>query len=227
MVEGIFRLGELRVSELMTPRNDVIALDLNAPSEENRSLTVESPFSAYPVYRDNLDNVVGVVQSKHLLSHLLTGQALDIDQVMQKPIFIPESAAAAQALALFKETRVHMALVLDEYGGVIGLITLKDIIQEVVGDIRNKQYDPDIVQREDGSWLFDGILPIYRLSETLPDLQIPVHEEGSYTTLSGFIMVRLGRIPTVGDHFKWHEFRFEVIDMDGNHIDKVLVQKIV
>ncbi|MBC8170907.1 MAG: CBS domain-containing protein [Anaerolineae bacterium] len=136
----------------------------------------------------------------------------------------PETALAAQALELFKASGVHVAMVVDEYGGITGLLTLNDLLEEIIGDL--DQDEPDVILREDGSWLVDGVLSIHRLEETLPDLELPEAESGNYATLSGFIMMRLGRVPAVADHFEWGGFRFEVIDMDRNRIDKVLVQQL-
>ena len=147
---------------------------------------------------------------------------------MQPPVFVPESMRALDMLELFKQSSSHMALVVDEYGGLQGLVTLHDILAAVVGDVptAGEMVEPRAVQRDDGSWLLDGSLPVDELQDRLNIGQLPSVEGGTYQTLGGFIMAQLGRVPTISEHFVWNRWRFEVIDMDGHRVDKVLVTPV-
>ena len=228
MVEGVFRLGDRRVGTIMTPRTEIAWLDLDDPLEEIQQEIVASVHSRLPVARGSLDNVVGIVQAKDLLARSFTGQPLDLRAVLSPARFVPESMPALKVLELFQESGVHLVLVIDEYGGVQGLTTTYDILEAIVGDIPElgEAEEPEIVQREDGSWLLDGGLPIDEFKELFGLIQLPEEERGVYQTLGGFIMTSLGRIPTASDHFEWGGLRLEVMDMDGFRVDKVMVQPI-
>ncbi|MEW6736101.1 MAG: hemolysin family protein [Acidobacteriota bacterium] len=225
MVEGVFRLGDKRVSSLMTPRKDIIWLDINSSVDKIRSVISSSIYSRFPVANDNLDKVVGVVQAKDLLDHSLAGNALNLQMVLHSPLFIPEIMPALKALETFKKFRKHIALVVDEYGGVQGLITIHDILEAIVGDIpvEDESDSSQMVKRDDGSFLLDGMLPIDKIKEALHIEQLPNEDKGYYYTLAGFIVSHMGHLPTTGEHFEWNGFRFEVMDMDGHRVDKVLV----
>jgi putative hemolysin len=225
MVQGVFDLDATLVREIITPRPDIVWLDAMDSREEISRKIAENTFSTYPVCREDIDDVIGIVRAKDLLLHLLTDNRLDLQSMMQKPLFIPETVRVSDVLRRFKESGIHMALILGEYGGVEGLVTLNDIVEEVVGDVDRE--DPQITKRDDGSWLIDGYTSINRLEELLPDFDIPEGEYGDYQSLAGFILKRLGRIPEPADHFTWHNYYFEVVDMDNVRIDKVLVKHVL
>jgi len=225
MVERVFRLGDRRVSSLMTPRPDIVWLDLEDPLDDNRKQMIESMHSRFPVCQGEIDNVLGVIHVNDLMARILEGQPLDLVASLRQPLFVPESTRALKVLESFKRSSTHVALVVDEYGVLQGLVTLNDILEAIVGDIPsiNPLDEPQIVQREDGSWLLDGMLPIDELKELFDIAEIPEEDRGSYHTLGGFVVMHLGRIPIAADHFQWSNLRFEVMDMDGNRVDKVLV----
>ncbi|NJR74584.1 MAG: HlyC/CorC family transporter [Scytonema sp. CRU_2_7] len=225
MVERVFRLGDRPVSAFMTPRPDIVWLDLEHSPEENRQKMVESAYSRYPVCQEGLDNVLGVIPVTDLLARSFKGEPLDLTVGLRQPVFVPESTRGLKVLELFKQTITHMALVVDEYGVIQGLVTLNDIMSEIVGDVPAGpgQDQPQAVQREDGSWLLDGMLPVEEFLEIFDMEEWQSEERGSYQTLGGFVITHLGRIPAAADHFEWQGMRIEVMDMDGNRVDKVLV----
>ncbi|MDZ8110075.1 MAG: hemolysin family protein [Nostoc sp. DedQUE12a] len=225
MVERVFRLGDRPVSYLMTPRPDIVWLDLDDTAEENRQKMVDSAYSRYPVCQGGLDNVLGVIPVTDLLARSFRGEQLDLTVGLRQPVFVPESTRGLKVLELFKQTVTHMALVVDEYGVIQGLVTLNDIMSEIVGDVPSTdgQDQPQAVQREDGSWLLDGMLPVEEFLELFDMEEWESEEPGSYQTLGGFVITHLGRIPAAADHFDWEGMRIEVMDMDGNRVDKVLV----
>ena len=226
MVAGVFRLADWDVGNLITPRTEVVWLDLDDPLEDNCRKIVESVHARFPVARSSLDNVMGIVQTKDLLVARLTDQPFDLEGLMIEPIVVPESMAALEVLELFKESPLKMALVIDEYGGLQGLVTINDILGAIVGDtlVSSQPEEDSIVQREDGSWLMDGMLSVDELKEFLNLDELPEEKLADYQTLGGFVMTSLGRIPGPADHFEWGEFIFEVVDMDGFRVDKVLVR---
>ncbi len=225
MVERVFRLGDRPVTYLMTPRPDIVWLDLDDSPEENRHKMVESGYSRYPVCQEGLDNVLGIIPVTGLLARSLRNEPFDLTLGLRQPVFVPESTRGLKVLELFKQTITHMALVVDEYGVIQGLVTLNDIMSEIVGDVPAEpgQEEPQAVQREDGSWLVDGMLGIEEFLELFDLEELETEERGNYQTLGGFVITHLGRIPAAADHFEWDGMRFEVMDMDGNRVDKVLV----
>jgi putative hemolysin len=225
MVQSVFRLADRRVGSLMTPRPEIAWLDLEDPPDEIRRRIISSPHSRLPVAEGSLDQVIGIVQAKDLLARSLMGQPLDLRAALVPPLFVPESMLAFNALELFRESGVHIALVIDEFGGVQGLVTLYDILEAIVGDIPavGEAKEPEVVQREDGSWLLDGGLPVDEFKAIFGITRLPDEERGYYNTLGGFVMTRLGKVPSASDHFEWAGLRFEVVDMDGFRVDKVLV----
>lgn len=224
MVERVFRLGDRPVSSFMTPRPDIIWLDLEDSPEENREKMVENGYSRYPICQGGLDTVLGVIPVTDLLARCFRGDPLDLTVGLRQPVFVPESTRGLKVLELFKQTITHIALVVDEYGVIQGLVTLNDIMSEIVGDVpsADDEENPQAVQREDGSWLVDGMLGVEEFFE-LFDIEWQFEERGSYQTLGGFVITHLGRIPAAADHFEWQGMRIEVMDMDGNRVDKVLV----
>ncbi|MDP3565317.1 MAG: hemolysin family protein [Methanoregula sp.] len=228
MVEGVFELGERRVESLMTHRSDVIALDLNDPAEENLRKMTRSGRSNFPVYEGNLDTIVGMVSVKDVLARMVDGCTPDIGASVSKPLFAPERISILTLLERFKETGLHIALVTDEYGSIQGVITLHDILEAIVGDIRTlgEPVETPIVVREDGSFLIDGDTPIGDVRNAVSVDSFDGEEQGEYRTLAGLVLFILQRIPKTGDHFTVGGLHFEVVDMDGNRIDKVLVMRI-
>jgi len=225
MVESIFRLGDRRVTALMTPRPDMAWLDINSPVEEITRQISASHYSRLPVCDRHPDNVLGMVKAKDLLSAVLSGKPLDLRASLRQPLFVPESMMALRLLELFRESRSHVALVVSEHGSVEGLVTLTDVLEAIVGDLvpPGGPAEPPAVRREDGSWLLDGGITIDDFKEIFPVGQMPGEEDGAYQTLAGFIITRLGRIPAAADRFEWGGLSFEVMDMDGRRVDKVLV----
>ncbi len=225
MVERIFTLDDVRASALMTPRTQIMWLDLNESTATHYEIVRRSGHSRFPVARGSLDEVAGVVFAKDLLTQAFCSQELSLDEHIRTPVFVPKSMSGLRILELFKKAGTHIALVIDEYGGVLGLITINDILEHIVGDLPLAD-EPDeamIVQREDGSWLVDGMLPVEELRELLAVEDLPEEERENYQTAGGFITSYLERIPAVSEFFVWNGWRFEVLDMDRSRVDKILV----
>jgi len=229
ILKRVFRLDEEKVDMLMTPKKDIIWIDLEEGYDELKKTIIESERSIFPVARDDIDNILGVVQTKDILSSLLSEEELNIESYIKKPLIVPENLSALSILKLLKENKeyVHMALVVDEYGNVEGLITLNDILEGIVGDIPgiDETDDPKVVKRKDGSWLIDGGFGIDNFKEFFKIEEMPQEHEDGYTTLAGFILSYLERLPELGEIFIWNSYKFEVVDMDGHIIDKILVTK--
>ncbi len=228
MVEAVFRLGDRRVGTLITPRTEVVWLDLDDPIEEIQRKIICSNYSRFPVAQGSLDHVVGLVQAKDLLIRTFRWEPFSLKDVMIQPLYVPETMPALKVLELFRESRVHTALVIDEYGGFQGLVSLFDILESIVGEIPEigEVREPEIFKREDGSWLVDGMLPIDEYKEMFRLGALPDQDRGYYQTVGGFVMTFLGHVPEVGDRFEWSGLRFEVMDMDGRRVDKVLVTSL-
>ena len=218
MVEGVFRLNDRRVGSLMTPRNEIAWLDVNDTPDEIRLQIEENPYSRFPVCEDSLDNVLGIIEARDLLLESLHGEPLQLKRNLKDSVYIPETALASKSLDLFKFGTAEMMLVVDEFGSTQGLLTIYDILEEIVGDIDN---DPQATQRQDGSWLLDGMLTSEDFKEIFNLRHMP--DEDEYETLGGFVMLHLGRVPQVADRFEWGGLSFEVMDMDGKRVDKVMV----
>lgn len=219
MVEGVFSLGDQRVYSLMTPRPDIVWLDVEDSLEDIRKKISESNFSRFPIRQGSLDAIVGVVKARDLLMRSLNNEPIVLRELLKPSVFVPETMFASKALEIFKEKGTDMLLVIDEFGALQGILTINDILEEIVGAMEFEE--PQATQRQDGSWLLDGMLEIDEFKEIfeLP----PLPHESEYETLSGFIMVSLGRMPQPTDRFEWHGLKFEVMDMDGRRVDKVLV----
>lgn len=222
MVRRIFRLSDRKVSSLMTPRREIVWLDRADAVDEVRQKIGDSSFSRFPVADGDLDHVVGYVEVKDLLQQSLSAGDFEPFRNLHPPLYVPESMPALDLLERFKEAHTHMALVFDEYGGLEGLVTSNDLLEAIVGDI-DKPPIPLVTMREDGSWLVDGMLPIVELLEMLPTTDLPQIGDGYYQTVGGFVMSMLQGIPDEGQWFDWAAWRFEVLDMDGLRVDKVLV----
>ena len=219
MVQGVFSLGEQRIYSLMTPRTEIVWLDIEDTIDEIRQKIEENEVSRFPVRQDTLDVILGIVRARDLLVASLSGEEIKLKQLLKPAFYIPETTSAARALEIFKEKGTEMLLVIDEFGGLQGLLTVNDVIEEIVGEIELEE--PQATQRSDGSWLLDGMLEVDEFKEIFSLPTLPNEDE--YETLSGFVMLSLGRVPQTADQFEWHGLRFEVIDMDGRRVDKVLV----
>lgn len=225
MVEAIFRLGDRRVGNLMTPRTEIIWIDLDESLEEIQRKMLGSSYSRFPVAKGSLDQVIGLVQAKDVLASCMLGKPIDLEAVLCQPLYVPETMLALKVLELFRESRVHTALVIDEFGGLEGLVTLFDILESIVGDIpaAGGIAKPEVIQRADGTWLVDGMLPVDEFKEMFHLNDLPDEGRGYYQTLGGFVMTQLGRIPVASDYFELSGMRYEVVDMDALRVDKVLI----
>lgn len=228
MVESVFRLGDRYIDSIMTPRTEIEWIDLDETPQEILQDILQSSHSRFPAAQANLDNVSGILSAKDFLSKMVSGEPFEVKSLLQPPLFVPDSMSALKVLQMIKAAGVHEALVLDEYGGLLGMVTLYDVLRAIVGELPGPGSDggPQILQREDGSWLVDGLLPVDTLKELLEAEELPEEERVGYQTLAGFILSQLGSIPAAGQKFTWGDFSFEIMDMDGRRIDKVLISRL-
>jgi putative hemolysin len=228
MFSGIFRLGDRRVDVLMTPRTDLEWIDIEDDQHTIISELMHSEYSRIPVGRGSLDDVLGMVNVKELIGIDLHSPNFHLTDYIREPMFVPENMQALKVFEQFRATGTHQALVIDEYGGVQGMVTLYDVLEAIVGEIPldSEDQEQEVVQRADGSYLLDGMLPIDEIKELLDFDELPDEGRAGYQTLSGFVMNQLGSIPRVGQTFIWDTYRFEVVDMDGRRVDKVLVTRL-
>lgn len=227
MVERVFRLADKNVNALMTPRTDIVWLDAEEPLEENFKKIVESSHSFFPVCKADIDNVIGIIHIKDLFSASVTGPVTSLEHHLRKPLYVVENMLVVQVIEQFKETGIHFAFLVDEYGGIQGLITLNDILKAVVGESIDEENssNPYVVQRADGSYLIDGALLIDEFKKLFTIESLSEADTGNYQTLAGFTINQMGKIPRAGQFFFWRELRIEVVDMDGNRVDKLLISK--
>ena len=227
MVRNVFRLDDRQLGSLMVPRADIVYLDTALPVEENMQRVGESEHSRFPVCHNGLQSLLGVVNAKQLLAQTIKGGVTNLADHLQPCVYVPETLTGMELLDHFRTSGSQMVFVVDEYGEIQGLVTLQDMLEAVTGEFvpRNLE-DSWAVQREDGSWLLDGLIPVPELKDTLDLRAVPEEEKGVYHTLSGMIMWLLGRLPQTGDITFWESWRLEVIDMDSKRIDKVLASKI-
>ncbi len=228
MVAGVFGIGDRSANELMTPRHAIDFLDLRQPDEANRKVMAERPHNFYPVCEGSSDNVVGVVATRELWRRQVNGEPADLRAAMEPALFVPEITSILPIIDQMRHQRSSIAIVVDEYGGVEGLLTLNDVLSDLVGEI-DDPHRTNVkggVRRDDGSWLLDGVFPAHEIRELFDVDELPGENEGRFETLGGFVMDQLGSIPSPADAFTWTTFRFEVVDMDGIRIDKVLVSPI-
>jgi len=225
IVERTLRLSDRKVNTLMSPRKEIVWLDIDSSFTSIRNTMVKTPHSHFPICRGSLDNTLGIVHTEGLLQDFLALEKIDLKKNMHRPLFIPESMEGLKVLELFKKSGIHMALVVDEYGIVQGLLSLTDILEAIVGDIVTVDQieERQIVKRSDGSFLVDGLVSIDEFKDHFQIKKLPGEKNGTYHTVGGFVMNNLDKIPTTSDSFELVSFRFEVIDMDGNRVDKVLI----
>jgi putative hemolysin len=227
IVQMALRLGDRRVDALMTPRTQVEWLDLEDGWEVNKEKIRSSNFSRFPVVEGGPETVLGILQVKDLLAEALAGESFDIRKATRPPLFVPNTVPALQLLETLKKSGEPLALVVDEYGDFDGIVTLDDILRALVGDIAEPG-DPEgqpLIRREDGSWLIDGLTPIDEVKDAIGLVHLPEEETGDFHTLGGFLMARMKRVPKVADHIDAEGWRFEVVDMDGHRVDKVLATR--
>jgi putative hemolysin len=227
MVRNVFRLDDRQIGSLMVPRGDIVVLDANAPFEENLACIERSDHARFPVVDGGLNQILGVVNARKWLSRSLAdGNRSLKDLPLKQPLYVPETITGMELLDNFRSSDVHMAFVIDEYGEVQGIVTLQDLIEAITGEFHPR--DPATswaVQREDGSWLLDGHIPVPELKDRLQLDSVPEEERGRYHTLSGMLMLLTGRLPKVADVVSWERWRLEIVDMDGKTIDKVLATR--
>ena len=228
MIEAVISMGDKSARALMTPRTQIVWFDLNDSAVEIRKKISESGHSRFPVCRGGLDDVVGVAQAKDLLASALAGKTIDLSELLQQPAFVPRSMAALQVLEQIKASGSHLVLVVDEYGGIEGLLTHHDILEAIAGEMPfgKTPVESKAVQRSDGSWLLDGMLTVDEFKEIFHLDSLPGEKRDAYQTLGGFLFTQMGRVPSVPDRFEWNDLCFEIVDMDGKRIDKVLVSTI-
>lgn len=233
IVTRALRLDDQHLGALMTPRTDLEFIDLNDTIENNLNKIADSPFSRFPVCRGNRSEVLGIVHAGDLFEQAIRGQAVsgvDIERAVKPPLYVPESVSAMGLLEALKKHRTELALVVSEYGEIEGMVTLSDVMGALVGDVSvidDDEHEADAVQREDGSWLIDGGVSLDRFRDIMESgVRFPEEANGTYHTLAGFVLTQLGHIPEAAEHFEWDEFRFEVMDMDRQRIDRLLVSRI-
>jgi putative hemolysin len=221
MVRNVFRLDDRKIGSLMVPRRDVVFLDVRLPWEENVKRIESAEHTRYPVVRGGMRDILGVISARQILTKALHGTAPDLQRELQPPVYVPESLTGLELLQNFRTSRAQFAFVIDEYGEALGIVTLRDLLEAITGEF-SPQRDEDqwAIERDDGSWLIDGMIPIPELKDLLKLKAVP--EEERYHTLSGMLMVLLGRLPQTSDRARWEHWHFEVVDMDGKRVDKVL-----
>lgn len=225
IVERVFRLADQRTTSHMTPRTDIVWLDADASAERIRIVIATESHSHFPVCEGSLDKLLGFVHVKDLVKNGLVTGAIELRPLVRSPLFVPESSPALSVLELFREQGVHIAFVLDEYGALEGLVTLGDIMEGIVGQIARtgEETEPHAIRRDEHSWLLDGMLAVDELRQIMEADELPKQQESGYQTVGGLVMAMLGRIPSAGDAFTWRHYRFEVMDMDRQRVDKVLL----
>ena len=229
MIRNLFRLDDRQISSLMVPRSDVVCLDVSLPFEANMAILESQDHARYPVIDGNFENLLGVINSRQWLANALKGKRdlRESSELIQKPIYIPETITGMELLENFKISGSAMTFVIDEYGEVQGIVTVRDVTEAITGEfVTEDPSDAWAVQRDDGSWLLDGHIPIMELKDRLGLKTVPEEEKGRYQTLSGMLMLLTGKLPSETDKVIWESWEFEVVDMDGKIIDKIQATKI-
>lgn len=227
MVRNVFRLDERQIGSIMLPRGEITWLDVDASVEQMLALVELDAHSRYPVCRGGLDDVVGVVSAYRLLAPLAQGQAVQLADYMTQPVFVPETLNGMELLEHFRTASSPLVFVVDEYGAVQGMITERDFLEAITGEF-SAPTDEDAwaVQRPDGTWLIDGLIPVPELKDRLGLKELPDESRGRYNTLAGMVMLLLGRLPRTADVVEWGGWRFEVVDLDGKRVDKVWAARL-
>lgn len=227
MVRNVFRLDDRQISSLMVPRGDVVVLDVEAPFEENMRTIEESGHARFPVVRGGFDDILGVLSVRRLLAPMAHGKRPDLTANLRPALYVPETVTGMELLDNFRSSGGQVAFVVDEYGEILGLVTLQDLIEAITGEFQPRNPDTAwAVQRDDATWLLDGLIPLVELKDRLALAELPEEDRGRYHTLGGMFMLLTGRLPREGDKVEWGGWRFEIIDMDGKKIDKVLAMEL-
>jgi len=223
IVERTFQLDEKKIISFMTPRKEIRWFDVESSVKQLRTMIGKHPHSYFPVCKGSLDKVVGVVRTEDILAAFLREEKIDFTKSLHKPLYVPESTEVWKVLELFKRTGIHMALVVDEYGSILGLISVADILEEIVGDIPDfdELDEKAVVKNKDGSYLVDGLLSVGEFKSYFKITSLPEESSGAFHTVGGFVTGQIERIPLVDDSFDFSDFRFKIIQMDGNRVDKV------
>lgn len=227
MVRNVFRLDDRQIGSLMVPRSEVVCFDADESLEENLKRFEGNDHSRFPVVRGGWGEVLGVASARQLLLQTLRGEKPKLTENLQQAVFVPESLTGMELLENFKNSGTHLAFIIDEYGEVQGIVTLQDVMEAITGEFKtHRAEDAWAVQREDGSWLLDGLIPVPELKDRLNLRDVPEEERGRYNTLSGMVMLLLGRLPQTADRCEWGGWTFEIVDLDGKRIDKVLASPV-
>lgn len=230
LIESVISLGDLRVTSLMTPRTKIVWLDLEDSIEETQRRLIENRFSRLPVARGSIDNITGYATAKSMLAQLIETGRLDLAPIrLRAPFYVPETLTILELLEQFRESHTHFAIVVDEFGGVEGLVTINDVLEAIIGELPNSQHvlhEHGVERLTDGALVLDGRLPILDFRDVLELKNLPAEEQDVYQTLAGFVLFRLGKVPEIGERFAWDKFEFEIISMEQRRIDKVLVTPI-
>jgi len=228
MVKNVFRLDDRNISSLMVPRSDIVFLDVNQPLEDNLKRVMQSPHSRFPICRNTMDDVVGIVSAKQLLAQSIANKSIQIATLAKPVNFVPDSLSGMELLDHFRTSGSQVAFVVDEYGDLKGMVTLQDIMGALTGEFEPEDDDEKmVIRRDDGSLLLDGLLPVFELKDVLELKHLPDEDEGRYQTLNGLLMYSLGRLPQSTDVLTIAPWRLEIIDMDGKRVDKVLAQRVI
>lgn len=225
IMSSVFSMADKSAYSVMIHRKDVVWLNASLPNEDNIQMVLNSPFSKFPLCNGSIDNVIGTIAVKDILQWMITGSKAPLSDFATEPIFIHESTSALSIIDIFKVRRSYVGYVTNEYGIVEGIVTLHDLIEHLVGDLPEIGEEAEITEREDGSWLIDGSTKIQDVFELLGILEMPGYDDEEYTTMGGFVMYYLKRIPKAGEHFTVKRYRFEIVDTDQARIDKVLVSR--
>jgi putative hemolysin len=228
MVRNVFRLDDRQVGSMMIPRAEIVWLEASATAQDVLRVVDEAEHSRYPVCRGGLADVLGIVSAQSLLQQAIRGEPIDLEAVLEPPVYVPETLSGMELLEQFRASSAQLVFVVDEYGEVQGMITVRDVLEAITGEFGTEaESNAWAVQRHDGSWLFDGLIPTPELKDRLALKELPEEDRGRYNTLAGMIMLLLGRLPETADAVEWEGWRFEVVDLDGKRVDKVLAHALV
>lgn len=228
IINKIFLLGDKKVRDIMTPQSELDWVDANETKSHILEMVNTTTHSHYPVYSETKENILGFIHVRDILEHWTVKKGTDIDEFVQKPLYILETTKILNVLELFRKHNTHIALVVDEYGSLEGLVTVNDIFEAIVGEVpdEDEAIDPHIQKRDKNSWLIDGVVSIDDFKDRFNIKKMWKESENDYQSIGGFVMNYIGTIPNPGDKFEWDGYSFEVVDMDGNRVDKVLMTKL-
>ena len=227
MVRNVFRLDDRQVGSMMIPRAEIVWFDVAASAADVLRTISDQEHSRYPVCRGGLEDVLGVVSAQSLLQQVMQGGEVSLQDKLQPSVFVPETLSGMELLEHFRASSAQLVFVVDEYGEVQGMITVRDVLEAITGEFTTPTDDSSwAVQRDDGSWLFDGLIPVPELKDRLDLRELPEEDRGRYNTLAGMVMLLLGRLPHTADSVEWEGWRFEVVDLDGKRVDKVLAARL-